>query len=70
MQHSFLGSIRTKLIASFFIVALIPLLLLAFINKQTTEKALTENAQQTLSAAANQTTNKIDAFIDGNLNAV
>ncbi|MEH2250835.1 diguanylate cyclase domain-containing protein [Nostoc sp.] len=70
MQHSFLSGIRTKLIVSFLIVALIPLLLLTFINKQTTEKALTDNAQQALSAAANETTNRIDAFIDGNLNAV
>ena len=70
MQHSLLGGIRTKLIASFLIVALIPLLLLAFLNKQTTEKALTDNARQALSAAANETTNRIDAFIDGNLNAV
>ncbi|MEH1894443.1 MAG: diguanylate cyclase [Nostoc sp.] len=70
MQHSLLGGIRTKLIASFLIVALIPLLLLAFINKQTTEKILTENAQQALSAAANETSNRIDAFIDANLNAV
>ncbi|MGJ5631122.1 sensor domain-containing diguanylate cyclase [Nostoc sp. CALU 1950] len=70
MQQTFLGSIRTKLIASFLIVALIPLLLLAFINKQTTEKALTDNARQALSAAAKETTNRIDAFIDGNLNAV
>ncbi|MEH2074305.1 MAG: diguanylate cyclase [Nostoc sp.] len=70
MQQSLLGSIRTKLIASFLIVALIPLLLLAFIDKQTTEKALTENAQQALSAAANETSNRIDAFIDANLNAV
>ncbi len=70
MQQTFLGSIRTKLIASFLIVALIPLLLLAFINKQTTEKALTDNARQALSAAANETANRIDAFIDGNLNAV
>ncbi|AFY45415.1 diguanylate cyclase [Nostoc sp. PCC 7107] len=70
MQHFFLGSIRPKLIASFLVVALIPLLLLAFINKETTEKALTENVQQALSAAANQTSNRIDAFIDRNLNAV
>ncbi|WP_375473142.1 ATP-binding protein [uncultured Nostoc sp.] len=70
MQHSFLGGIRTKLIASFLVVALIPLLLLAFVNKQTTEKALTDNARQALSAAANETANRIDAFIDGNLNAV
>ncbi|QKQ77019.1 diguanylate cyclase [Nostoc sp. TCL240-02] len=70
MQQPFLGGIRTKLITSFLIVALIPLLLLAFINKQTTEKALTENARQALSAAAKETANRIDAFIDGNLNAV
>ncbi|MCC5606198.1 diguanylate cyclase [Nostoc sp. CHAB 5834] len=70
MQQSLLDSIRTKLIASFLIVALVPLLLLSFINKQTTEKALTDNAKQALSAAANETANRIDAFIDGNLNAV
>ncbi|MEH2296092.1 diguanylate cyclase domain-containing protein [Nostoc sp.] len=70
MQHSLLGGIRTKLIAWFLIVALIPLLLLAFINKHTTEKALTDDARQALSAAANETTNRIDAFIDGNLNSV
>ncbi|MBD2676533.1 MULTISPECIES: diguanylate cyclase domain-containing protein [Nostoc] len=70
MQHHLLGSIRRKLIASFLIVALIPLLLLASINKQTTEKALTDNARQALSVAANETANRIDAFIDGNLNAV
>ncbi|WP_414754007.1 diguanylate cyclase domain-containing protein [Anabaena sp. CCY 9910] len=70
MQHDLLGSIRTKLIASFLVVALIPLLLLASINKQTTETALTDNARQALSAAANRTSNRIDAFIDRNLNAV
>ncbi|MDZ8083806.1 MAG: diguanylate cyclase [Nostoc sp. DcaGUA01] len=70
MQHHLLCGIRRKLIASFLVVALIPLLLLAFINKQTTQKALTENALQALSAAANETANRIDAFIDGNLNAV
>ncbi|WP_242045090.1 hypothetical protein [Anabaena catenula] len=62
--------IRTKLIASFLVVALVPLLLLAFINKQTTEKALTDNAKQALSAAANETANRIDAFIDVNLDSV
>ena len=70
MKHSLLSSIRTQLIVSFLIVALIPLLLLAFINKQTTATALTDNAKQALSAAANETTNRIDAFIDANLNAV
>ena len=70
MQHSLLGGIRTKLITSFLIVALSPLLLLAFLDKQTTEKALTDNARQALSAAANETANRIDAFIDGNLDTV
>ncbi|MEG4457013.1 ATP-binding protein [Microcoleus sp. N9_A1] len=51
-------------------VALIPLLLLSYLNKQTTEKALTDNARQALSAAAKETVNRIDAFIDTNLNAV
>ncbi len=70
MNHSILNSIRTKLIVSFLMVALIPLLLLAYLNKQTTEQALTDNARQALSAAAKETVNKIDAFIDANLNAV
>ncbi|MEG5039899.1 MULTISPECIES: SpoIIE family protein phosphatase [unclassified Microcoleus] len=70
MKRSFFNSIRTKLIVSFLLVALIPLLLLAFINKQTTQKALTDNARQALYAQANQTANRIDGFIDANLNAV
>jgi len=70
MKRSILKSIRTKLIVSFLVVALIPLLLLAFINKQTTEKALTDNARQALFAEANETAHRIDEFIDGNLNAV
>ena len=70
MNHSLLNSIRTKLILSFLMVALIPLLLLSYLNKQTTEKALTDNARQALSAAAKETVNRIDAFIDTNLNAV
>ncbi|MCZ0902968.1 HAMP domain-containing protein, partial [Microcoleus sp. HI-ES] len=70
MKRLFFNSIRTKLIVSFLVVALIPLLLLAFINKQTTEKALTDNARQALSAAANETAYRIDGFIDGNLNSV
>jgi diguanylate cyclase (GGDEF)-like protein len=70
VPHNLLDGIRAKLITSFLIITLIPLLLLAFINTQTTEKALTENAKQALSAAANETANSIDDFIDKNLNAV
>ncbi|MEG3990107.1 SpoIIE family protein phosphatase [Microcoleus sp. S28C3] len=70
MKRSFFNSIRTKLIVSFLVVALIPLLLLAFIDKHTTENALTDNARQALSAAANETAYRIDGFINGNLDAV
>lgn len=70
MNRYFFKSIRTKLILSFLVVALIPLLLLAFIDKHTTENALSENARQALSAEAHETANRIDGFIDANLNAV
>ncbi len=70
MKRSFFNSIRTKLIVSFLVVALIPLLLLALIDKNTTENALTDNARQALAAEANETANRIDGFIDANLNAV
>ena len=70
MNRYFFKSIRTKLILSFLVVALIPLLLLAFIDKHTTENALTENARQALSAEAHETANRIDGFINANLNAV
>lgn len=70
MKNIRFSSIRQKLIIAFLIVALIPMLLLGAINKQATENTLTENAKQSLSAAANATVNRVDAFIDGNLNAV
>jgi len=70
MKNIRFSSIRHKLILAFLIVALIPMLLLGAINKQATENTLTENARQSLSAAANATANRVDAFIDGNLNAV
>jgi len=70
MKYSLLNSIRTKLILAFLIVALTPMLILATINKQTTEIILTDNARQALAAAASTTANRVDAFIDGNLNAV
>jgi len=70
MKNIRFSSIRQKLILAFLIVALIPMLLLGAINKQSTENTLTANARQSLSAAANATANRVDAFIDGNLNAV
>nr|WP_242019784.1 ATP-binding protein [Trichocoleus sp. FACHB-40] len=51
-------------------VALLPLLVLAFLNQRATQKVLTDNANQTLLAAATQTALSIDAFINSNLDAV
>ena len=65
-----LDSLRTKLIVSFLVVAIIPLLLLAFLNKRATQQQLTNNANLTLLAAASQTATSIDTFINTNLNAV
>jgi PAS domain S-box-containing protein len=62
--------LRSKLIASFLAVALIPLLILTYIDRQSTQRILTENANQSLLAAANQTANSVDAFIDTNLSIV
>ncbi len=64
------STLRSKLICSFLSVALLPLLLLAFLNQQAMQQALTNNANQTLFAAASQTALSIDAFISSNLDAV
>lgn len=64
------SNLRSKLIFSFLAVALLPLLLLSFLNQQATRKALTDNAKQTLFAAASQTAFSIDTFITTNLDAV
>jgi adenylate cyclase len=65
-----LYTLRKKLIVSFLIVALIPLMLLAAIDKHATEQILTKNAQQSLFAIASQTAVSIDTFITVNLNDV
>lgn len=70
MRQSRRYTLRTKLIVSFLVVALIPLSLLAAVNKHTAQQALTRNANQALFAAASQTALTIDAFINTNLNAV
>lgn len=63
-------TLRNKLIVSFLAVALIPLILLALINKDTTQKTLKDNAQQALVAVASQTAASIDSFIENNLSNV
>lgn len=65
-----LYTLRKKLIVSFLRVALIPLILLAAIDKHATEQILTRNAQQSLFAIASQTAVSIDTFITVNLNDV
>lgn len=64
------STLRNKLIFSFLGVALLPLLLLAFLNQRTMQKELTKNANQTLLTSASQTALSIDAFISSNLDAV
>ena len=64
------STLRSKLIFSFLGVALLPLALLAFLNQRTTQKTLTNNANQTLLTSASQTALSIDAFLSSNLDAV
>ena len=63
-------TLRVKLIAAFLAVALTPLVILTLLNKRTTEAALTENANQALSAAATQAATSIDVFMEANLDSV
>ncbi|MBD1931090.1 MULTISPECIES: ATP-binding protein [Cyanophyceae] len=70
MKQFQLYTLRTKLIFSFLGVALLPLLVLAFLNQRTMQKELTKNANQTLLTSASQTALSIDAFISSNLDAV
>jgi signal transduction histidine kinase/HAMP domain-containing protein len=65
-----LPNLRSKLIFSFLGVALLPLLLLAWVNQRTTQKTLMDNANQTLLSAASQTALSLDAFIKTNLDTV
>ncbi len=70
MKQFQLSTLGSKLIFSFLGVALLPLLLLAFLNQRATQKVLTDNANQTLLTSASQTALSIDAFINSNLDAV
>lgn len=70
MRLAKLYTLRNKLIVSFWVVALIPLILLTSINKYTTQKTLTNNANLALFAVASQTAISIDTFITNNLDIV
>ncbi len=62
--------LRAKMVIAFLTVALLPIGILAFLNYQKTELALTRSANQTLLVAASQTAASIDSFIAANLNII
>lgn len=63
-------SLSTKLIVAFLIITLVPLSLLAILNDRATREVLTDQANQSLFAAASRTAASIDNFIITNLNTI
>jgi sigma-B regulation protein RsbU (phosphoserine phosphatase) len=63
-------TVRVKLIAAFFIMALAPLILVAVLNGRTARQALIDDANQALFAVASQTAASVDNFIAANLNDI
>lgn len=61
---------RTKLIAAFFLVALVPMILLAIVNGQTTRQALIDDANQALFAVSSQTAESLDSFFSTNMKEI
>src|SRR5512140_2657422 len=70
MKKSMSISLRTKLFWTFLGIVFIPLAILTVLSDNSTRKALTDAADRSLSAAASQTANSLDAFIENNLNEV
>jgi GAF domain-containing protein/HAMP domain-containing protein len=70
MNHSIFISLRTKLFLTFWGIVFIPLAILTLLSDNSTRNALTNAAEQSLSAAASQTANSLDAFIVTNLNDI
>ena len=64
------SALTTQLILAFLIVSLIPLGLLAFLNERDMRAVLTNDKNESLAAAAEQTAAGIDAFIRANRDAV
>lgn len=60
-------SLRTKLILTFLGIALVPVSLITFLNAQSTQTALRNEANQKLGGAASQTAAVLDAFVQSNL---
>ncbi|KAA3643464.1 MAG: GAF domain-containing protein [Chloroflexi bacterium] len=63
-------ALRTKLITAFILVAILPLTMLGFLNERSTRNILTEEANEALFAAAQQTADSIQDFISTNLFAI
>ncbi len=63
MGHRFDFTLRTKFIILFLVLTLVPLILLAYLDNQSTEQTLTRIANQNLSIAAAQVADTIDLFL-------
>lgn len=63
-------TLRAKFILLFLAVSAIPVGITAFLNYQLSRAALTDSINQSLLAAASQTANTLDAFVENNLSIV
>ena len=63
-------TLRSKLITTFVMVAVIPLGLLAYRHDRTTRATLIDEANQRLFAAATQTAAALEAFLGDTLNGI
>ena len=70
MTWARLHTLRSKLIVVFLLVALCPLLILAWVHDRSARQVLRDTARQSLLSAASRTAASIDAFMEANLNAV
>jgi PAS domain S-box-containing protein len=65
-----ISPLHLKVITAFWIIALVPLVILAQFNYRTTKRALTNSAHRTLFAAASETALRLDDFVAGNLGVI
>ena len=65
-----IGTIRTRLVISFVVVAVIPLAVQGGVNYYFARQVAVEDANHRLMSAATQTATTIDSFINSNLDAI
>jgi len=70
VRQTWSGSLGAKLVTALLGVTIIPLVIISFINYNSSTTALTNDANQKLAAAAQQTAADFDTFIDFNLETV